>query len=78
MVLGSKNNFEQLAEYKFFSKITPPYYVIYVGTVPYLGYLWLVWCVLRGPARVLEYVAEDGVRGAGVVVPHTDVGPPDL
>ena len=45
---------------------------------PALGDLWLVRRVLRGPARVLEHVAEDGVGDAGPVVTHPDVGPHHL
>ena len=36
------------------------------------------WRHLRGPARVLEHVPEDGVGDAGPVVTHPDVGPPQL
>ena len=38
----------------------------------------LVRRVLRRPAGILEEVAEDGVRHDGVVVPHPDVGAPQL
>jgi hypothetical protein len=44
----------------------------------YLGNFWLIRGILCGPARVLEDVAEDCVRDAGVVVPHSEVGTPDL
>ena len=44
----------------------------------YLGNLRLVGGVLGGPARVLEHVPQDGVRDAGVVVPHADVASPYL
>ncbi len=43
-----------------------------------LGYLWLVGGVLRGPAGVLEHVAQDGVGDTGVVVAHADIGLPYL
>lgn len=43
-----------------------------------LCHLWLVGCVLRRPAGVLEDVPHDGVGHAAVVVPHADVRAPYL